>query len=40
MLAGRADAIWSARDQKLDAARARRRALWKEQLDKTASHFR
>jgi transposase InsO family protein len=26
-LAGRADAIWAARDQKLDAARARRRAL-------------
>jgi transposase InsO family protein len=26
MLAGRADAIWSARDQKLEAARARRRA--------------
>jgi transposase InsO family protein len=28
MLAGRAEAIWAARDQKLEAARARRRALW------------
>ena len=27
-LAGRAEAIWAARDQKLDAARARRRAQW------------
>jgi transposase InsO family protein len=30
MLAGRAEAIWAARDQKLEAARARRRALWQE----------
>lgn len=37
MLAGRADAIWAARDQKLEAARARRQALRKEQLDETAS---
>lgn len=28
MLAGRAEAIWAARDQKLEAARARRRAQW------------
>jgi transposase InsO family protein len=28
MLAGRADAIWASRDQKLESARARRRALW------------
>lgn len=27
-LAGRAEAIWTARDQKLEAARARRRAQW------------
>jgi transposase InsO family protein len=40
MLAGRADAIWAARDQKLEAARARRRALWREQQDKTASQNR
>lgn len=40
MLAGRADAIWSARDEKLEAARARRRGLWKEPLEKTASHNR
>jgi transposase InsO family protein len=30
MLAGRAEAIWAARDQKLEAARARRRAAWQE----------
>jgi transposase InsO family protein len=28
MLAGRADGIWASRDQKLESARARRRALW------------
>lgn len=27
-LVGRADAIWASRDQKLESARARRRALW------------
>ena len=27
-LAGRAEAIWAARDQKLEAARARRRMQW------------
>lgn len=30
MLAGRAETIWAARDQKLEAARARRRGLWQE----------
>lgn len=30
MLAGRAEAIWAARGQKLEAARARRRAAWQE----------
>lgn len=30
MLAGRADAIWAARDQKLEAARAQRRAQWQD----------
>jgi transposase InsO family protein len=30
MLAGRAEAIWTARDQKLEAARARRRAAWQQ----------
>jgi hypothetical protein len=40
MLAGRADAIWAARDQKLEAARARRRALWKEHQEKTAPQNR
>ena len=28
LLAGRAEAIWAARDQKLEAARAKRRILW------------
>lgn len=37
MLAGRADAIWAARDQKLEAARARRRGLWQQPAEKTAS---
>ncbi len=37
MLAGRADAIWAARDQKLEAARARRRALWQGVPEKTDS---
>lgn len=32
MLAGRAEAIWAARDQKLETARARRRAQWKSNL--------
>jgi transposase InsO family protein len=40
MLAGRADVIWAARDQKLEAARARRRALWKEPPEQTASQDR
>jgi transposase InsO family protein len=40
MLAGRADTIWAARDQKLEAARARRRALWQAQPEKTASQNR
>jgi hypothetical protein len=30
MLAGRAEAIWAARDRKLEAARARRRAQWRD----------
>jgi transposase InsO family protein len=30
MLAGRAEAIWAARDQKLEAARAKRRAQWQQ----------
>ncbi|MFN2400699.1 MAG: IS3 family transposase, partial [Gemmatimonadaceae bacterium] len=37
MLAGRAEIIWAMRDQKLEAARARRRALWEETLDETPS---
>lgn len=37
MLAGRADEIWAARDQKLEAARERRRALWKDRIMTTAS---
>ena len=40
MLAGRAEDIWTARDQKLEAARARRRMRWKEQPEKTASQNR
>ena len=32
MLAGRAEAIWTARDQKLEAARARRRAAWQQHV--------
>lgn len=32
MLAGRSDAIWAARDQKLEAARNRRRTQWREAL--------
>jgi putative transposase len=35
MLAGNAEAIWTARDQKLEAARERRRALWREQREET-----
>lgn len=37
MLAGRAEAIWAARDQKLEAARARRRALWGTGAERTSS---
>lgn len=37
MLAGRANAIWTDRDQKLEAARARRRGLWQQTVEKTAS---
>ena len=37
MLAGRAEAIWTVRDQKLEAARARRRACWQESVEKIAS---
>ncbi|MGH7663466.1 MAG: transposase, partial [Gemmatimonadaceae bacterium] len=37
MLAGHAATIWAARDQKLEAARARRRALWQDSPTKTAS---
>jgi transposase InsO family protein len=37
MLAGRANAIWASRDQKLEAARARRRTLWEETIKKTPS---
>lgn len=37
MLAGRADAIWTRRDQKLETARARRRACWQESGEKIAS---
>jgi transposase InsO family protein len=37
MLAGRAEAIWAVRDQKLEAARARRRALWQQSPEKIAS---
>jgi putative transposase len=40
MLAGRAEEIWAARDQKLEMARARRRALWQEQATQTASQNR
>ncbi|MGI8428369.1 MAG: transposase, partial [Solirubrobacteraceae bacterium] len=36
MLAGRAEAIWGARDQKLEAARQRRRAEW-QQLHRNSS---
>lgn len=39
-LAGRAETIWTARDQKLEAARARRRALWGESADKPSSQDR
>lgn len=35
MLAGRAEAIWAARDQKLEAARARRRERWQESPKET-----
>ena len=37
MLAGQADTIWAARDQKLEAARARRRALWQSAVENTPS---
>lgn len=37
LLAGRGPAIWAARDQKLEAARARRRALWQSTPTKPAS---
>lgn len=37
LLTGRAPAIWAARDQKLEAARARRRALWRDQPRETGS---
>jgi putative transposase len=37
MLAGRGPAIWAARDQKLEAARARRRELWASLPETTAS---
>lgn len=37
MLAGRAEAIWAARDQKLEAARARRRASRQASVEKIAS---
>lgn len=37
LLAGRADAIWAARDHKLEAARARRRQLWTEGLTEHAA---
>ena len=37
MLAGRAEMIWATRDQKLEAARARRRELWQQTAEKTAS---
>ena len=37
MLAGRAEAIWAARDRKLEAARARRRALVRGAREKTTS---
>ena len=40
MLAGRAEAIWAARDQKLETARARRRALWQEQFETPSSKNR
>jgi transposase InsO family protein len=40
MLAGRAEEIWARRDQKLEAARARRRALWHERPEKTPSQDR
>ncbi|MEO6331871.1 MAG: hypothetical protein ABIP09_04865 [Gemmatimonadaceae bacterium] len=37
MLAGRAEAIWATRDRKLETARARRRALSRQAIEKTAS---
>lgn len=37
MLAGRAESIWAARDQKLEAARARRRALWQADTETSSS---
>lgn len=37
MLAGRGEAIWASRDHKLEAARARRRALWEATIEKTPS---
>ncbi len=37
MLAGRADAIWAARDRKLEAARARRQARWQVTPETVAS---
>ena len=40
MLAGHATAIWASRDQKLELARARRRAAWKTDPEKTASQNR
>jgi transposase InsO family protein len=36
-LAGRGPTIWAARDQKLEAARARRRAVWSSLPEKIAS---
>jgi transposase InsO family protein len=37
VLAGRAEAIWAARDQKLEAARTRRQRRWGEKPTKTSS---
>lgn len=37
MLAGRAEAIWTARDQKLEAARARRRAAWQQHVPRPSA---
>jgi len=37
VLAGRAETIWAARDQKLEAARHRRQRRWKEEATKTTS---